>query len=87
MNNMIKQYMDKLTKEQVMSFALMHNIVLNANELDFTYNFIKNNWEKIIKNYENFNLDIYKDKYTPENFDKIKILFKEYSEKFKPFLN
>ncbi len=87
MDNLIKNYVAKLTKEQVTSFALMHNIVLSDSELDFTYAFIKNHWQDIFKNYDNFNLDAYKNHYTEDNFAKIKILFKEYSEKFKPFLN
>lgn len=87
MDNLIKNYISKLTKEQVTSFALMHNIVLSQPELDFTYDFIKANWQDIIKNYDTFNLEAYKNHYSSDNFEKIKILFKEYSEKFKPFLN
>ncbi len=87
MNNLIKNYVDKLTKEQIISFALLHNIVLNDEEIDFTYQFIKNNWEKVFSDFDSFNIDSYSKYYTKENFPKIKILFKEYSEKFKPFLN
>lgn len=87
MNNLIKNYITKLSKEQIISFALMHNIVLNEQELEFTYQFVKQHGEEVIKNYDNFNLDAYKNNYTPANFEKIKILFKEYSQKFKPFLN
>ena len=68
MNNMIKNYVSKMSKEQVSSFALMHNIILRPEELDFTYNFIKEH-------------------YTEDNFNKIKALFNEYSNKYKPFLH
>lgn len=87
MNNMIKNYVNKMTKEQITSFALMHNIILSPSELDFTYTFIKSNYEGIIKNYSTLDLEKYRNYYSPENFEKIKVLFKEYSEKFKPFLN
>lgn len=87
MNNMIKNYVNKLTKEQITSFALMHNILLSPSELDFTYNFVKSNYEEVIQNYDSINLDQYRSYYSEENFTKIKALFKEYSEKFKPFLN
>ena len=86
-NIAIKNYISKLKKEQIMSFALMHNIVLSQPELDFTYDFIKNNYEDIIKNYDSFDLEKYHQYYSDTNFSKIKVLFKEYSEKFKPFLN
>ena len=55
MNNMIKNYVSKMSKEQVSSFALMHNIILRPEELDFTYNFIKEHYEDILKN--SFDLD------------------------------
>ena len=84
---MIKNYVNKLTKEQITSFALMHNILLSPSELDFTYNFVKSNYEEVIQNYDSINLDQYRSYYSEENFTKIKALFKEYSEKFKPFLN
>ncbi len=87
MNNLIKNYISKLTKEQVTSFALMNNIVLSEDELNFTYNFIKKHGEEVIKDYNNFDIDKYQNYYTKDNFVKIKVLFKEYSEKFKPFLN
>ena len=85
MNNMIKNYVSKMSKEQVSSFALMHNIILRPEELDFTYNFIKEHYEDILKN--SFNLDLYKEHYTEDNFNKIKALFNEYSNKYKPFLH
>ena len=87
MNSMLKNYIAKLNKEQIISFALMHNIVLNDEEVNFTYSFIKNNWEELFKNYDQFNIDAYAKYYTKENFPKIKVLFQEYYEKFKPFLN
>lgn len=87
MNNMIKNYIAKLTKEQIASFALMHNIVLNEQELNFTYEFVKKHGEEALSDFDNFNIDAYKDNYTENNFGKIKTLFKEYSDKFKPFLN
>ncbi len=87
MNNLVKNYIAKLSKEQVVSFALMHDIILSDKEIDFTYSFIKKHWQDILKDYDHFDLDAYQNHYSPANFAKIKILFKEYSEKFKPFLN
>jgi len=78
--------MDNLTKEQVNSFAVQKNISLNEEELDFTYKFVKKNWEQIIKNPSLLNLDRYKDKFSSQNFFQIKKLFQEYSSKYQNLL-
>lgn len=86
MYNIIERYMEKLTKEQVSTFALKNNIFLSEEELDFTYLFVKKNWATVIANPNSLNLDRYKDKFTAENLGKIKKLFKEYSIRYKNFL-
>ena len=47
---------------------------------------MKKNWQTIIANPSSLNLDRYKDKFTEENLEKIKKLFKEYSTRYKSFL-
>ena len=86
MYNIIERYMEKLTKEQVSTFALKNNIFLSEEELDFTYLFVKKNWATVIANPNSLNLDRYKDKFSTENLGKIKKLFKEYSIRYKNFL-
>ena len=78
--------MDKITMDDVYNFALKKNINLNEEELSFTYEFIKKNWNQILSNPNLLNLDRYKDKYTIENFSKIKQLFNEYYSKYHRFL-
>lgn len=78
--------MMRLTKEDVNNFALSKNIVLSPEELDFTYLFVKKNWEQVIKNPNLLNLERYQDKFSPENFIKIKKLFNEYSSRYQVFL-
>lgn len=86
MFNIIERYMDKLSINDVDTFAKKNNIVLSAQELDFTYRFIKKNWQPILANPSTLNLDRYKDKFSEENLLKIKKLFKEYSIKYKNYL-
>lgn len=86
MYNLIKRYMERLTKDDVNNFAISKNINLSEEELLFTYNFIKKNWEQVIKNPKLLNLDRYKDKFSPDNFGKIKKLFLEYSARYQAFL-
>ena len=82
MYNLVARVMDKLTKEEVNNFALSKNIYLNSNELDFTYEFIKKNWEACFKNPNFLNLDRYKDHFEADNFLKIKKLLEEYMGKY-----
>ncbi len=86
MFNIIERYMNKLTKDDINNFALKNNIVLNEEELEFTYVFVKKNWQTVIANPNALNFDRYQDKYSEENLIKIKKLFKEYSTRYKNYL-
>ena len=87
MYNLILKVMNRLTKEDVENFAISKNINLTNEELAFTYDFIKKNWEQVLNNPNLLNLDRYKDKFSEENFIKIKKLFNEYNSRFKNILN
>ena len=82
MYHIIERYMSMLKKEDVNNFAISKNIFLNNTELDFTYDFIKKNWREIVKNPNLFEIDRYKNRFSEENFKKVKQLFKEYYQKF-----
>ncbi len=82
MYNLVKRYMDNLTKEQVMNFAQKNQIFLSQEELDFTYTFVKKNWEMIFRNPNLLKLERYKDKFSEENFIKIQKLFVLYYQKY-----
>lgn len=86
MYNIIERYMSNLKKEDVAKFALSKNANLSNDELDFTYTFIKKNWKEILKNPSLFNIDRYENKYSKENFIKVKQVFNEYYQKFSSFL-
>ncbi|MDD4188160.1 MAG: hypothetical protein PHX04_05350 [Bacilli bacterium] len=79
MFNIIESYIKKLTKEEVNNFALNNNINLTSNELDFTYNFIKNNYQDIIAKPNNFDLSKYQDKFSSDSYLRIEALIKKYS--------
>lgn len=86
MYNLVARYMQNLTKEDINNFAVSKNVSLSPEELDFTFLFVKKNWEQVIKNPKLLNLERYKEHYTPENFQKIEKLFLEYSAKYQNFL-
>lgn len=86
MFNIISRFMQNLSIEQVDSFAKSKNINLSEEELDFTFSFIKKNWEKILGNPKLLHLERYKEKFSEENFIKINKLFIEYSTKYQNYL-
>lgn len=78
--------MGRMTLEDINNFANSKNIHLSSDELNFVYEFISKNWEQIVKNPKLLNLERYQDKFSPENFYKIKKLFLEYSSRYSSFI-
>lgn len=78
--------MGRMTIQDVENFATSKNIHLSQNELSFIYEFITKNWEQIIKNPKLLDLDRYKNRFSEENFKKIKKLFLEYSAHYSSFI-
>ncbi len=82
MYNLIERYMTNLTKDQLNNFAIQNNVTLSEEELDFTYEFVKKNWETIIRNPNLLNLERFKDRYSIENYQKIQKLLQFYYQKY-----
>ena len=86
MYNLIKAYMGRMTIQDINNFALSKNIHLSPEELNFVYDFIGKNWEQVIRNPKLLNLERYRDRFSEENFNKIKKLFLEYSSRYSSFI-
>ena len=86
MFNMIDKYMQRMTKDDINNFAKKKGANLSNEELDFTYSFIKKNYKEILKNPSLFKLERYENKYSKENFPKVKKVFTEYFSKYQRFL-
>ena len=82
MHDLIKKYISNLSVQDVREFALKNNIIFNDKELDFTYNFIKKNWEVILSNPNSLQLYLYKDYYSPDNYLKLQQLINYYYQKY-----
>ena len=78
--------MGRMTVQDVNNFAVSKNIYLSGEELQFVYEFINKNWEQVVKNPKLLNLDRYQDRFSKENFEKIKKLFLEYSSRYSSFI-
>ena len=86
MYNIIERYMNMLKKEDVNNFAIKKNVFLSESELDFTYEFLKKNWQDILKNPNVFDINRCKNQFSEDNFYKVKKIFDEYYQKFKSFI-
>lgn len=86
MYNLIEKYIKNMTISDVKNFALKKGANLSENELNFTFNFIKSNYQNILKNPSLLDLERYKNKYTKENYEKLVKVFNEYSQKYSRYL-
>lgn len=68
------------------NLAISRGIGLSSEELEFSYNFIKKNWQNILSNKGLFDIDKYKSMYSEDNFIKIKELYKEMLVKYGNYL-
>lgn len=86
MNFIIKNYMDKLSIQDLNEFAIKNDVYLSKNELEFTYKFVKKNYQKILSNFKDFDFSKYKSNYNNENYLKITKLLDKYSQQYSQFL-
>lgn len=83
---LIERYINNLTISDFNNFATSKEINLSEDELNFTFEFVKKNWKTVLQNHGLFDIEKFKNKYSEENFIKIKQLIKEYSIKYGHFL-
>lgn len=86
MYNIIGSYINRLTKDDIANFAHQKGANFSSREVDFTYDFIKKNWQSILNNPNMFDIDRYQNQYSPENFQKLKKVFNEYLQKFSSYI-
>ena len=79
--NLIKIYINNLTKEESDRFLKNNDIFLSNDELEYLYNKVRNNYEDIIKEDKNILEDI-ENNIDKDNYNKLYILFKEYKKKY-----
>ena len=85
MNSLLKKYINNLTIEKVNEFGVKNNIYLNNEELSFLLELIKTNIDDILVNDSKY-LNIIKNKFSEENYIKIKNLFLYYKNRYKGYL-
>lgn len=83
---LIERYINNMSIHDLNNLAISKGIGLSKDELEFSYNYIKKNWKNVLSNYNLFDIDKYKDKFSEDNFIKIKKLIREYTIKYGNYL-
>ena len=78
MNNLITSYINKMQKEDIIKFAKKNNLSVSESEIDFVYSFIKSHHQEVLKNPEAFDITLYKNQFSNENYQFIKNLVDKY---------
>ena len=84
---LIEEYVNRLNKNDINNFALKQGIILDNNEIDIIYEYIKNNYKTIIYgNPKDILLEI-KSKVKPLTYNKIESLYIKFKDKIDIFAN
>ena len=80
MNKLILyQYINRIKKEDIIMFGIKQGIVIKQKETDLIYNYIKNDYERIINNPMNIIIEI-KDKVSEAVYQKILELYDKHKD-------
>ncbi len=83
MNNLVKKYVDSLTKEDIKNFANKEGIEISNNEINIIYSTIKSNIDILLSKDALSFIKRYKSHLSDEVYDKI---IEKYN-KYKDFIN
>lgn len=79
---LIKEYINNISYEDVISFASNQGITLTNEETEIIYDNIKNNWRTILYGNARGILDDLKSKLKPATYNKIEELYVSFKDKF-----
>ena len=80
MNKLILyQYINKIKKEDIVKFGIKEGIIINKEDMNLIYHYIKNDYEKIINEPQEVLIDI-KDKVSDKVYQKLLILYDKYKD-------
>lgn len=80
--NLVESTINKLSLNDIFTFASNSNIKLSNEEAQFILSFLRSNWYSLLKNQDISILDKYKGNFSPENFRKIKDNLLLYKNKY-----
>lgn len=68
MNHAIELFINNLKKEDIIKFANKNNLYISDHEVEFLYSFIKNNHKEVLKNPKSFDITLYKEHFSNDNY-------------------
>ena len=77
----IKKYISKITKQNIIDYANTQNISLTNNEINIIYDYIKNKSNIFLEGQHEQILKELKQKLTPLTYNKIEQLYQQYKNK------
>ena len=80
---LIKEYINKLTEEQIKEYALKKNVALTNDETKIIYLYIKNYWQIFYKGDPEELFKELKEKLQPNTYNEIIKIYQEYKNKIK----
>lgn len=82
MDRLVQEYVKRMTKDDVNSFAIKNGINLTDDELDLIYRHIKDNWRTIMYGNPRGILNELKDKLSPDSYQKIEGLYVYFKNRY-----
>lgn len=82
---LIEEYVNRMQKQDVNDFALKQGIILDKEELDIIYNYIKTNYKTILYGNPKKILEEIKSKVKPLTYNKIENLYIKFKDKIDIF--
>ena len=77
--NILYQYIKKIKKEDIVKYGIKEGIIIKKEETDLIYDYIKNDYEKIINNPKDIIIEI-KDKISNKLYQKLLELYDKYKD-------
>lgn len=82
---LITEYVNRMTKEDINKYALKQGIILDNEELDLIYTYIKSNYKTILFGNPKDILEEIKGKVKPLTYNKIENLYIQFKDKIDTF--
>jgi len=78
---LVSEYIKRLTRDDVVSFANNQGVVLDDDELEIIYDYVKNKYKTVLYGNARSVLDELKEKVRPMTYQKIETLYLQFKNK------
>lgn len=86
MQRFIENYIQKISKQDILSFAYQNNLSLSKEEIDILYHYLLNNYKDLLNGNSRGIFEALEAKIDSDKLDKIKELYKFYYNKYQDLL-